>query len=88
MFCKPLRNPSTQLWNRKEELGIPDWYRAIVHRLYEKVRDKIKKCEGMSKCFGSDIGVKQGCPLSPTLFGLYIDMLEYLLSKKKDRVSI
>ena len=63
MFCKPLRNPSTQLWNRKEELGILDGYRAIVHRIYEKVRDKIKKSEGMSKCFGSDIGVKQGCPL-------------------------
>ena len=35
----------------------------------------------MSECFGSDIGVKQGYPLSPTLFGLYIDKLEAWLSK-------
>ena len=35
----------------------------------------------MSECFGSDIGVKQDCPLSPTLFGLYIDKLEAWLRK-------
>ena len=35
----------------------------------------------MSECFGSDIGVKQGCLLSPTLFGLYIDKLEEWLNK-------
>ena len=64
-----------------EELGIPDGYRAAVHRLYEKVRAKIRTGEGISECFGSDIGVKQGCPLSPTLFGLYIDNLEAWLSK-------
>ena len=35
----------------------------------------------MSECFDSDIGVKQGCPLSPMMFGLYIDKLEDWLSK-------
>jgi hypothetical protein len=35
----------------------------------------------MSECFGSDMGVKNGCPLSPTLFGLYIDKLEAWLSR-------
>ncbi|KAH9299597.1 hypothetical protein KI387_031279, partial [Taxus chinensis] len=73
--------PRKKLWDRMEELGIPDELRAAVHKLYEQVRAKIKTREGMSECFGSNIGVKQGCPLSPTLFGLYIDKLEDWLNK-------
>ncbi|XP_057862981.2 uncharacterized protein LOC131071237 [Cryptomeria japonica] len=40
--------PKDKLWNRMEDLGIPNMYRAAVRRLYEKVRAKIKTSEGMS----------------------------------------
>ena len=54
--------------------------RAVVHRLYEEVKVKIRTSAGISKSFRSDIGVKQGCPLSPTMFGLYIDKIEEWLN--------
>ena len=34
---------------------------------------------GSSAHVDSTMGVKQGCPMSPTLFGLYIDQLEHHL---------
>ena len=63
-----------------EEFGVPKHLRATVHRLYEEVKVKIRTSAGIFESCRSDIGVKQGCPLSPTLFGLYIDKLEEWLN--------
>ena len=63
-----------------EELGVPIHLREAVQTLYEEVKVKIKTSDGISETFRSDIGVKQGCPLSPTIFGLYIDKLEEWLN--------
>lgn len=76
--------PRDKLWLGMEELLIPMNLRATVHRMYEEVKVKIKTTDGISDCFRSDIGVRQGCPLSPTLFGLYIDKLEDWLDMQND----
>jgi hypothetical protein len=72
--------PRDKLWHIMEKLGVPIHLRETVHRLYEEVKVKIRTSAGISESFRSDIGVKQGCPLSPTLFGLYIDKLEEWLN--------
>lgn len=41
--------------------------------LYRSVVGHVCTREGISDLVHSTIGVKQGCPLSPTLFGMYID---------------
>jgi hypothetical protein len=39
--------------------------------------------EGVTSNFKCQQGVKQGCPLSPLLFGLYLDALEQRLDGRK-----
>ena len=73
--------PRNNLWNRLEELNVPFELRAATIRLYENVIAKLKSNEGWSKDIKCNIEIKQGCPLSPTLFGIYIDKLEGCLEE-------
>ena len=69
------------LWNRLEELKVPFELRVVTIKLYEKVIAKFKNNEGWTTYINCNIGVKQGFPLSPTLFGIYIDKLENCLEE-------
>ena len=73
--------PRNNLWNRLEELKVPFELRATAIRLYENVIAKFKSNEGWSRDIKCNIGVKQGFPLSLTLFGIYIDKLEGCLEE-------
>ena len=74
-------------------IGVTKDLQKGVYILYEQVICKLKKKQGFSKSFVSNMGVKQGCPLSPTLFGIYIEeleelILEYLKKERTDGPSI
>lgn len=56
--------------------------REANHSVY---KEKIRTKEGLSECFNSDIGVKQGCPLSLVLFGLYIYKVQTKGMDKSER---
>lgn len=71
--------PRMGIWKRMECIGVPMHLRTAVAHLYERVICQLKTHEGLSTAFSSNMGVKQGCPLSPTLFGLCIDQIENFL---------
>jgi len=73
--------PRNNLWNRLEELKVPFELIATTIRLYDNVISKLNSNEGCLKDIKCNIRVKQGCPLSPTLFGIYIDKIEGCLEE-------
>jgi hypothetical protein len=73
--------PRMKLWDRLKEIRVPFDSRDVMVRLYENGISKFRSTNGWSKEINCNIGVKQGCPLSPTLFDIYMDKLEYCLEK-------
>ena len=77
--------PRTRLWTKLQARGLGgSWLRA-VQALYADVPMSVRTADGLSPCFQARLGLKQGCPLSPTLFGLYIDDFEAEVMAAADR---
>ncbi len=75
--------PRNLLWTKLERLGVHGWFLDGIKALYAEVPMAVKTAQGLTCTFESVMGVKQGCPLSPTLFGLYLDDLEDAMRAKQ-----
>ena len=64
------------LWQVLETVGIRGPILDCIKSLYSHDSAAVKNQEGISDIFDCLMGVKQGCPLSATLFGLFVDGLE------------
>jgi hypothetical protein len=63
------------LWERMQTVGIHGILLNTVQSLYKHVSMRVKLNGRVSNAFESMLGVKQGDPLSPVLFGLFIEAL-------------
>ncbi|KAL4858979.1 LINE-1 retrotransposable element ORF2 protein [Chlorella vulgaris] len=67
--------PRHLLWAKLEAAGLQGWCLRAVQALYADVPVCVRTADGCTPMFQSQLGLKQGCPLSPNLFGLYVDDL-------------
>lgn len=53
-------------------MGISNKFVNIIKKMYESVKVCVRSMNTMSEIFDSHVGVKQGEPLSPLLFIIFI----------------
>jgi hypothetical protein len=66
---------------RERERGISEWLVRKVEEIYARTRNKVKVGEKESEWFETTKGVRQGCPLSPLLFTIYVADVDEMLRK-------
>ncbi len=76
--------PREVLWQVLAGLGVEGRLLQCMQAMYAKDTVHINHpSEGVTSSFKCQQGVKQGCLLSPLLFGLYLDALEGRLDNKE-----
>ena len=66
------------LWSKFSESGIGGKMMRALNSLYENVKSCVKINNMQTSFFEVNVGLKQGCLLSPLLFIFYIDDLNKL----------
>jgi len=63
------------LWKKLSNLGVSSQMCTILHSMYSQAQSVVCTSRGCTEQIQCDKGVRQGCPLSPTLFALYTNDL-------------
>jgi len=66
-----------------KKVGVGELRRRIMET-YRETKNRVKVGRRKSEEFWTKSGVRQGCPMSPTLFNIYLMDLEAELRKKQE----
>ncbi|XP_068912463.1 golgin subfamily A member 6-like protein 6 [Tenebrio molitor] len=70
-----------KMFESMRERGISEWLVRKVEEIYARTRNKVKVGEKEGEWFETTKGVRQGCPLSPLLFTIYVADVDEMLRK-------
>ena len=76
------------LWECLKSLGLHGHILESIMGMYTDVKLRVKTKGSLGEPFPSMLGVKQGDPLSPLLFGLLIDRFEQLIERVLPDVGV
>ena len=76
------------LFHKLKMYNINGLFLNIIKDMYNGLICSVKTREGLSENFTTNVGVKQGCILSPTLFSLYLNDLCKSFDSSCDKVVL
>lgn len=73
-----------KLFEKLEKIGIKGKVLGIIKGIYRETKNEVITGEGITESFNTNKGVRQGCPLSPSLFNIFIEDLEEQWVKRNE----
>jgi hypothetical protein len=70
------------LWEKLAQYGMNGKMWRVLKSIYERVESSVLVEDGQTRFFSVDVGLRQGCLLSPILFALYINDLAQEIKKE------
>ncbi|KAI4292325.1 hypothetical protein PAPHI01_1599 [Pancytospora philotis] len=67
--------PQSTLVSKLKGAGLGERFVQLISNLYKCTQVRVRIGDGLSEPFGYERGVRQGCPLSPLIFDLFINDL-------------
>ena len=77
-----------RLFDKLKKLGINGTFIQNIEAMYKRTEYCIKLKAGHTPPILSNLGLKQGCPLSPMLFNLYIDDIKEIFDDECEPVTL
>ena len=65
------------MWRTLAMYGVSGRLLRAVKALYENSKARVRVEDELTECFDMRQGVRQGCPLSPWLFNVFLDMVAW-----------